>query len=520
MKSQILTERQQDELNKAIVQYLSNTLNGESIIIENISNLLQVQNIDGVVPNYLEKKWSTVIRLQKKIMDLETEVGNLRTIVDSHQNNSNDNSNSNGIFKRNRINWLPISNSTTFNTQSNQLILCTKFHPTLPIVFAGSSDGSLIVWNIVNDENTIPEKIIKAHARGINKLAWSNNPIDLSSSSTSSLESKFYILASCSADLTIKIWNGSTYRHIRTLTGHEHTVSSVIFSPTNSTILYSVSRDKTVKVWNLLDGYCLRSFVGHSDWVRDIDIANINSTIMLSNIQQSNKLGDFILTCSNDQSIRLSHADTGTALAFIVAHTHVVETVKFLPLTSNFILDKYLNNYISEFPNIPSDLINNISYTDILGFKYCISGGRDNLVKLFLLPPPTLTYDKPPSPTKYNNGMGFEIASMIGHTAWVKALAIHPNGKYIFSASEDKTIRIWDLNTLNTEKNIKCIRILTGHEGFINSIDFAKYSLETIDTSKIANEQELYDTLLKQIESKMKCLFISGGTDNSVRLWN
>ncbi|KAM9932634.1 hypothetical protein OXX80_007738, partial [Metschnikowia pulcherrima] len=70
-------------------------------------------------------------------------------------------------------------------------------------------------------------------------------------------------------------------KHVRTLTGHEHTVSAVAFSPTNPTYLYSVSRDRSVKVWDLSSGFCVASFVGHSDWVRNVDVAAINSRLSL-----------------------------------------------------------------------------------------------------------------------------------------------------------------------------------------------------------------------------------------------
>jgi len=33
----------------------------------------------------------------------------------------------------------------------------------------------------------------------------------------------------------------------------------------------------------------------------------------------------------------------------------------------------------------------------------------------------------------------------IGHDGWVNDLVFHPNGKYLLSASDDKSVRIWDL---------------------------------------------------------------------------
>jgi platelet-activating factor acetylhydrolase IB subunit alpha len=49
----------------------------------------------------------------------------------------------------------------------------------------------------------------------------------------------------------------------------------------------------------------------------------------------------------------------------------------------------------------------------------------------------------------------------------VRSLAIHPTGKYLYSASDDKSIRIWELNYGKEKK-----RMEGSHEHFISSIRF------------------------------------------------
>jgi WD40 repeat protein len=41
----------------------------------------------------------------------------------------------------------------------------------------------------------------------------------------------------------------------------------------------------------------------------------------------------------------------------------------------------------------------------------------------------------------------FADASQVGHDNWIRALVFHPSGKYLLSASDDKTIKVWELNT-------------------------------------------------------------------------
>ena len=60
-------------------------------------------------------------------------------------------------------------------------------------------------------------------------------------------------LVSCSADMSIKIWDFNSYECMKTLQGHDHNVSSVTFLPSGDSIL-SCSRDKTIKMWEVSTG--------------------------------------------------------------------------------------------------------------------------------------------------------------------------------------------------------------------------------------------------------------------------
>lgn len=521
-QTQILSGRQQEELHKAILQYLENILkDDDSQVLAKLKKKFDIpsdKQDEEIIPNYLEKKWSTVLRLQKRVYELQKELNNLRSIFDSQGSNVWNGSSAN----KSRADWLPHLNMKTFMTKSDQLIQCVSIHPVLPIIMAGCSDGSLIIWNLLNDEQLIPDKIIKAHTRPITKISWSKYPVDLQDNYTKNEPvAKHYICATASSDLTIKIWEGGNFKQLRTLTGHEHTISSLCFSASKPGILYSVSRDMSTKVWNLNNGFCVRTFVGHSEWVRDIDSISRNEALLPYNEPLSSDLGDFLLTCSNDQSIRLSHAESGTGLALLIGHTHVIECVKFLPQHSNHFIDNYLKENASLFTNLSLDIINDTRYEQELGYKYCISGGRDNSIKLWLLPLPVLRAQRHPLPSQVNNSHGWLVAELSGHKSWVKSLAVHPNGRFVFSCSDDKEIRIWDLQTLPKYESVRCTEVLKGHEGFVTDISFAGYDRST-GNEPIHHDGSEYDYTkqLEYLEKKIRCLFISGAMDSTVRLWS
>jgi len=59
-----------------------------------------------------------------------------------------------------------------------------------------------------------------------------------------------------------------------------------------------------------------------------------------------------------------------------------------------------------------------------------------------------------------NNGNCLHIFE--GHDNWVRGIAFHPTGKYLYSCSDDKSIRVWDTAS---GKNVK--KYLEAHSHFI-----------------------------------------------------
>jgi WD40 repeat protein len=69
------------------------------------------------------------------------------------------------------------------------------------------------------------------------------------------------ILASCSADTTVRLWNTDTGKPLRTLNGHTDWVYALAFSP-DGNLLTSGSWNGEVKIWNVADGKIVKEFNG------------------------------------------------------------------------------------------------------------------------------------------------------------------------------------------------------------------------------------------------------------------
>lgn len=61
-------------------------------------------------------------------------------------------------------------------------------------------------------------------------------------------------------------------------------------------------------------------------------------------------------------------------------------------------------------------------------------------------------------------GVGVCLFTLTGHDNWVRGIVFHPGGKYMISASDDKTIRVWDIH------NKRCMKTLYAHQHFCTSV--------------------------------------------------
>lgn len=212
--------------------------------------------------------------------------------------------------KRDPAIWLPTAPARHTLQSHRGPVTCVAFHPVFSSLASGSEDSTIKIWDWELGEL---EKTVKGHTRAVLDVDFGGprgGPM----------------LASCSSDLTIKLWDPSDeYKNIRTLTGHDHSVSAVRFIPSGAAgtpecgnLLVSASRDRTLRIWDVSTGYCVRTLSGHAEWVRDV-CPSVD--------------GRYLLSAGDDRTARLwdiSMLNPEAKLA-LIGHEHVVECTVLAP---------------------------------------------------------------------------------------------------------------------------------------------------------------------------------------------
>jgi platelet-activating factor acetylhydrolase IB subunit alpha len=325
---------------------------------------------------------------------------------------------------------------------------------------SGSEDYTIKIWDWELGEL---ERTVKGHTKAV-------LDVDFGGPRGGTL------LASCSSDLTIKLWDPSDeYKNIRTLPGHDHSVSAVRFipsgaagSPSSGNLLVSASRDKSLRIWDVSTGYCVKTIRGHADWVRDVSPSFD---------------GEYLLSAGNDNTARIWNTTSGEPQATLLGHEHVIECCVFAPPTSYGYLAPLAGQ---KKPPPPSS-----------SAEFIATGSRDKSIRLW-------------------DARGTLIKTLLGHDNWVRGLVFHPGGKYLLSVADDKTLRCWDLS--QEGKLVKTLDDTHGH--FISCIRWApgvvKETPATNGVNGTPNGKKKEDPAANV---SIRCVIATGSVDLKVRVF-
>ncbi len=228
------------------------------------------------------------------------------------------------------------------------------------------------------------------------------------------------LIASVSWDRTIKLWDVGSGALVNTLKGHQDGINTIAFSPDGQTLI-SGSEDQTIKLWKL-DGKpkLIKTLTGHSDSIRAVTVSFD---------------GKLIASAGYDNTIKIWN-NSGKLLHTIDAHNLAITSLQFT-LTPY----KEVRNYT------------------------LASASWDNTVKLWSIK---------------DTGKTSELLhTLTGHQDGVTTISLNYDGTLLATGSGDRTIKLWNTKTGELIKNLR------GHSSQINSLAFS-----SDDQSIISGEEQ------------------------------
>lgn len=326
------------------------------------------------------------------------------------------------------------------------LVLSIALSPDCQILASGHEDQTVKLWNFHQDQCL---QTLQGHTNRVWSVAFAPQPVTVSANRDDTY-SPDEILATGSADRTIKLWNYKTGKCLKTLQGHTSWVWSVAFSP-DSQYLSSASYDHTVKLWDVKTGKCLKTLQEHT--------ASVVAVTFSPN-------GQHLATGGFDQTIKLWEVSTGKCIVTLQGHTNSVWSLAFSPnghlASSSF--DSSIKLWDTSTGRCMQTLQGHEGAVSAIALspdgQLLFSGGFDSSIRVWDIPTGQCL-----QVLKGHTGL---ISALVSKPCWlpeqvqeVSSKAIIPRNGQIFSASFDETIKNWDIET----GCLKTLRVPRPYEG-------------------------------------------------------
>jgi WD40 repeat protein len=238
---------------------------------------------------------------------------------------------------------------------------------------------------------------------------------------------------------------------INILYGHTSCVNSVACS-TDDLRIVSGSDDQTVRIWDAVSGTIQYTLEGHT--------RSVSSVAFSSD-------GLRIVSGSYDKTVRIWDASSGTIQHTMEGHTSEVTSVTFssdgLQIVSGS-ADRTVRIWDAASGTIQHTMKGHASCVSSVAFSpdgtRIVSASWDWTVCIWDAVSGTIQY------------------TLEGHTSWVNSAAFSSNGLQIVSGSADMTVRIWDAVSGSIQHNLE------GHTNVVTSVAFSSDGSRIVSSSR------------------------------------
>nr|XP_021546066.1 kinesin-like protein KIF21A isoform X1 [Neomonachus schauinslandi] len=241
------------------------------------------------------------------------------------------------------------------------------------------------------------------------------------------------LLFTGSKDRTCKVWNLVTGQEIMSLGGHPNNVVSVKYC--NYTSLVFTVSTSYIKVWDIRDSAkCIRTLTSSGQvTLGDACSASTSRTVAIpSGENQINQIalnptGTFLYAASGN-AVRMWDLKRFQSTGKLTGHLGPVMclTVDQISNGQDLIVTGSKDHYIKQVPNAHKDWVCALGV--VPGHPVLLSGCRGGILKL------------------WNMDTFVPVGEMKGHDSPINAICV--NSTHIFTAADDRTVRIWKARNL------------------------------------------------------------------------
>ncbi|KDR80106.1 hypothetical protein GALMADRAFT_242343 [Galerina marginata CBS 339.88] len=258
------------------------------------------------------------------------------------------------------------------------------------------------------------------------------------------------LLAAALHNGSVQLWNYRMGVLVDRFEEHEGPVRAVAIHPSRA-LLVTGGDDYKIKVWDIRpqNRRCLFTLHGHLDYVRTV---------------QFHHEMPWILSCSDDQTIRIWNSTSRQCIAVLTGHSHYVMSAQFHP-KEDWIVSSSQDQTVRVWdisglrktsPNSggpggsSGSGPGNFETFDTFSTVKHVLEGHDRGVN-FAMFHPTLPLiisaadDRVIKIWRMSETKAWEVDSCRGHFNNVSSALFHPKHELIVSCGEDKTVRVWDL---------------------------------------------------------------------------